>query len=867
MNLRARITTEALCRWTLLMAAGFCLLAAARADEAAAAGKSIGGAARVVSGASPDADFFETKVRPILADRCDKCHGDSKQKGGLRLDSRAALLQGGDTGPAIVPGNAEKSLLMEAVRQVGDVSMPPKSRLTEGEINSISEWIRHGAPWPASPATAAKLADSPAAPGLTEAQRKWWAFQPLQPVAPPAVNDTTQVRNPIDRFLQHGFETRRVTPLGPAAKRTLLRRATFDLIGLPPTPEEIASFVADDSPDAFDRVVERLLASPHYGEHWGRHWLDVVRYTDYLNGNNPSPQEYAEAFRYRDWVVSALNQDLPYDQFVEAQIAGDLMPGTPIAATGALAIGVYDNADSDKNKIVSDIVADQIDLVGKAFLGLTLACARCHDHKFDPISQRDYYALAGIFYSSRVLGDLGKAGLAVDFLRPALEGDGYAARYAGIDKKIKTDLAQLKKIEESAVAGSDSPPAPTPASERPATAAPASERPATATPASERPATAAPASERPATAAAAQPSGSPAAKGAEGIEQRRARLMGERETLQRQLDAMRPPTYVVAIADGGVPGSLFPGVQDVPVHMRGSYAHLGAIVPRGFPRVLAGENQPSIAHGSGRLELARWLASPGNPMTARVMVNRIWQGHFGDGLVRTTNNFGKLGDTPSNAALLDWLAAEFIQSGWSMKAMHRLVMASAAYQRAASQPGIDAGALRDKDPENRMLARFPTRRLEAEEIRDAMLSAAGALDPSLGGPATQDLKSARRSIYVATMRRNRLNFFTVFDAADPESCVEKRDVSTVAPQALFFLNSPFVHAEAAALANRVLGETNDEVGRIDRAYERLYGRPADEQERRLGLDFLDRHGGRSAVAAWTDYAHVLLCANEFLTLD
>jgi hypothetical protein len=302
------------------------------------------------------------------------------------------------------------------------------------------------------------------------------------------------------------------------------------------------------------------------------------------------------------------------------------------------------------------------------------------------------------------------------------------------------------------------------------------------------------------------------------------------------------------------------------LHIRGSYARLGAVVPRGFPRVIAGEKPPAIARGSGRLELARWLASTDNPLTARVMVNRIWQGHFGEGLVRTANNFGKLGDAPSNAALLDWLAAEFVQSGWSVKAMHRLIMASAAYQRAALHDA-DHGALIESDPENRMLARFPTRRLEAEEIRDAMLAAAGGLDPATGGPATADVRSARRSLYIATTRGNRSNFSTLFDAADPELSVERRDVSTVAPQALFFLNSPFVHAEAAALAKRLLGTADDESGRIDGAYELLYGRPADEQERQIGLDFLDRHGGHGAAEAWTDYAHALLCANEFLTLD
>jgi hypothetical protein len=657
---------------------------------------------------------------------------------------------------------------------------------------------------------------------LNKTQRQWWAFQPLQIVTPPAVRDTTFVRNPIDQFLQKEFETRDVTPLGPASKRSLLRRATFDLIGLPPTPEEIAFFIADDSADAFSRVVERLLASPHYGERWGRHWLDVARYTDYLSGYSPSPQEYSEAFRYRDWVVASLNRDLPYDQFVKAQIAADLMPGTPIAATGALAIGVYDNGDSDKNKIVSDIVADQIDFVSKAFLGLTVACARCHDHKFDAISLRDYYAMAGIFYSSRALADLGKPGFAVDFLRPTLEGPAYTARYEGIDAKLKTVLAQLKKMDEAA--------APVAGATTPAPAAGLTKKPAETS-------------------------------------QQRERLVSESATLQRQRDALPPPTYVMAIADGGVPESLFPGLQDVPIHIRGNYTQLGSRVPRGFPRMIAGKNPPSITQGSGRLELAQWLSSPDNPLTARVMVNRMWQGHFGEGLVRTTNNFGKLGEMPSNPALIDWLAREFIKSGWSMKAMHRLIMASAAYQRASWQAGSNDEALRELDPANRMLTRFPTRRLVAEEIRDAMVAASGSLDSAFAGPATANAHSYRRALYVATTRKNRSNFSTVFDAADPESCVEKRDVSTVAPQALFFLNNAFVQIQSAALAKCLLIESKEASARIDRAYLRLYGRPAEDAERQLGLDFLNQHGGPASYAAWAEYSHLLLCANEFLILD
>jgi hypothetical protein len=747
---------------------------------------------------------FEKHVRPLLSAHCIKCHGPKKQSGGLRLDSRAALLEGGESGPAVAPGKPRQSLLITAVNRVGDVKMPPRGKLSANEIEKLTRWVARGAPWPNPGKTPAFEA--------SDIQRKWWSFQPIRTARVPANKDPNWALSDLDRFILAELETRSIAPAKFADRRSLLRRVTFDLTGLPPTLEEAEAFIKDDSPDAFAKVVDRLLASPAYGERWARHWLDVVRYADYHDGNpgaRTASCEPLNAWRYRDWVVRALNGNLPFNRFIVHQIAGDLLPspnGREIYPDGLIAStfltnGAWDRGDADKEKMVSDMVEDQVDTIGKAFMGLTLGCARCHDHKFDPVTQADYYGLAGIFYSTRILKEVGTKGGEYTLQRIPLVPRAYLERrndqlawIAGVEKK----LADLDRQN------------PNPASNDPA----------------------------------------------------RLALARTRDRLRREL--LPDPPVAEAAQEGGTPSGLFPNIQDVRIHIRGSYTRLGPVVPRGMPRFLAGEKQPAINRGSGRRELANWIASKDNPLTARVIVNRVWQWHFGSGLVNTPNNFGLLAQPPSHPKLLDWLALRFMEEGWSLKKLHRRILLSATYQQS-SRVSRDQFA---RDPENRWLGRFTPRRLEAEAIRDAMLFVAGQLDRTPGGPATHDVNSFRRSLFLQTARWDRSNFAALFDAANPDASVEKRDVSTVAPQALFLINHDFVLTQAKSLANRIKRDpSKDQNPRIQRLFALLFSRPAAETEVRLAQSLLARLGKGESETAWRDLAHVLLCTNEFLYVD
>ena len=753
--------------------------------------------------------FFESKIRPLLLNHCNECHGVEKHKGGLRLDSRVGWQQGGESGPAIVPGKPDESLLLKAVRyQDSDLQMPPKKsggKLSEVEIAVLTEWIKIGAPDP-------RVAEARTGAAIQDKAKTWWAFQPLRkPSLPdPGGRDPAIPVNRIDLFVAEKLAAAGLEKAPAADRRTLLRRATFDITGLPPTPTEVTAFLSDDSSAAFSRVVDRLLESSAYGPRWARHWLDVARYADYHDADPKTRNaicEPMEAWRYRDWVVESFNRDLPFDQFIIHQIAGDLLPvpageqlyPSGLIATTFLANGVWDRGDADKEKLVSDMVDDQIDTVGKAFLGLTLGCARCHDHKFDPISNDDYYALAGIFYSSHFLESLGTKGGDITFKRAPLVPRAVAAFRDGQllqIEAVKAKLAALEKVTPKIAA--DHP----------------------------------------------------------------ERLMLEKE--RKALEAELPQPYPVAMTmqEGGTPGGLFPNIQDVPVHQRGSYTRLGTVVPRRMPAFFAGEAQPKITQGSGRRELAGWIASKENRLTARVIVNRVWQWHFGEALVRTPNNFGLMSEPPSHPALLDWLAAQFIEDGWSLKKLHRRIMLSAVYQQAS----VVSRAQVERDPENRWLARFPARRLEAEAIRDSMLFVTGKLDPALGGPSGADVAAPRRSLYIQSCRWDRSDFATLFDAANPDSSAEKRHVSTVAPQALLMLNNAFVHKQAEQFVQRLFSEVKgDETARIQAAYQILFGRPARAEELKIARQMLN--AGKDAEAAWRDLAHVLLCTNEFIYLD
>ncbi|MEE2707751.1 MAG: DUF1553 domain-containing protein [Planctomycetota bacterium] len=748
---------------------------------------------------------FEKDVLPILARSCHKCHGEKKREGKLDLRTVSAMLTGGDSGAALVRGHPERSYLLE---MIGSGEMPPKNekKLVKGEVALLQRWVRLGAP------TDERIVLPSATDLYRDEHRQHWAFRPPAGVDPPTVRQQNLVHTPIDAFVLRRLEADGLSFSPRAEPATLARRAWFDLTGLPPTPGELRKFLEDEAGDSFANLIDRLLDSPAYGQRWARHWLDIVRYADYYDADAKARQLTAEpldAWRYRDWVVDSLNRDLPFDEFIVHQIAGDLLPNPDgskvypagLIATTFLSNGVWDPHDADKEKIVSDMADDNIDTIGQAFLGLTLGCARCHDHKFDPVSTEDYYALAGIFYSSHFIEKLGTKGGAYTMNRVPLVSAADIARRQAQVKQLGEIEAQLKALDKRP---------PQPADDDP----------------------------------------------------ERQRLISRRGTLQRELSPETP--RAIAVQEGGTPGGLFPGIQDVPVHIRGSYTRLGRVIPRRLPRFFVGEPSPPIGSGSGRRELADWVASKTNPLTARVIVNRVWQWHFGEGLVRTPNNFGMRSEPPTHPGLLDWLAVRFIADGWSLKKLHRQIMLSNTYQQSGK---ILPGQL-NRDPDNRWLGRFMPRRLEAEAIRDAMLFAAGRLDSSLGGPAGDDLMILRRSLYVQTARWNRSNYASLFDAANPDASTPKRVVSTVAPQSLFLMNNEFALTQARSLAKRLLREVSrDETARIVRAYRILFGRPANSAEIEIARELLGEVDDDDPLTPWADLVHVLFCSNEFVYLD
>jgi mono/diheme cytochrome c family protein len=768
-------------------------------------------------------DFFEKRVRPLLAARCYSCHGpDSKARGGLRVDSLAGLLRGGDHGPALVPGKPEDSLLVSAVNH-GDVVKMPKNKLPPQEIADLTAWVKMGAPWPDAVARAGP-AEAAGKPLFTAAQRNFWAFRaPVRPPVP-AVRDRSWPRSPLDAFILAKLEEQGLRPAPLADKRTLIRRATFDLLGLPPSPEEVNAFLADDSPEAFARVVDRLLASPQYGERWGRHWLDVARYAD-SNGMDENLAQ-ANAYRYRDYVVNAFNRDVGYDQFIREQLAGDLLSplapggrgaggeGEPrLIATGFLALGPKMLAEDDPVKMEMDIIDEQVDMVGRVFLGLTLGCARCHDHKFDPIPTADYYALAGIFKSTKTMENFRV--VARWYERPLAskeETEAHAAHRKKIDEK-KAEIARLTKEKD----------------------------------------------------------------------QKPDELKRLRDDLAALEKSLPPLPEAMGVTEGTV--------TNLRIHLRGNHLTLGQEVPRQFPRILAGERQTPIAgKQSGRLQLAEWLTRPDHPLTARVLVNRVWHWHFGAGLVRSTDNFGTLGDRPVNQPLLDWLAVRFVEGGWSLKRLHREIMLSCTYQMSSTYDDKAAVA----DPENRLHWHWRRRRLEAEALRDAILAVSGSLDLKMGGSLFQGANRAyvpgypnstydrydfnRRSIYLPVIRSDLYSVFQAFDFADPSTSNGERAVTTVAPQALFLMNGKLVAEQTKHLAKALLARHDlDDAGRVRLVYERAFARPATERETERALAFLQRAEAtlrsekvaedEGRLRAWQSLCRVLLATSEFLYVE
>lgn len=775
--------------------------------------------------------FFETSVRPLLVEHCQKCHGEKKQWGALRLDSHEALLKGGENGPAIVPGKPEESRLIRAIRHTDDdLQMPPDEKLSDRQIAILVEWVRQGAPYPASAA------------GMKERFRdpNHWAFQPARDPAVPMTKNKTWPQTGLDHFVLARLESAGLSPAAEADRRTLIRRVTFDLTGLPPTPEEVEAFLADADEGAYSRLIERLLASPAYGERWGRHWLDVARYAD-SNGLDENVA-HGNAWRYRDYVIDAFNRDLPYDQFVVEQLAGDLLTPTDQAdrqqkliATGFLALGAKVLAEVDETKMQMDIVDEQIDTVGRALLGMTFGCARCHDHKFDPVSTADYYGLAGVFKSTRTMEHFKKVAKWHENLLPSPESEAQQAAYAA---QVEAKTTALKEATEAAET-------------------------------------------------AARAGLNADAKPPEKLEtlfpaETKAKLKQLKDELS-QLEKAAPELPSAM-------GATEAAVADVPIHVRGNHLKLGDVVPRHVPVVMRGPASPAFPPDqSGRLELANWLVDPQHPLTARVMVNRVWRWHFGKGLVRTPDNFGLLGEAPTHPELLDWLTVRFVEGGWSIKSLHRLIVLSATYRQSSQAPD----ATRQADPDNLLYGRMDLRRLEAEEVRDALLSVSGQLDRTPGGPVLKvknrgylfdhtskdltDYSSVRRSVYLPIIRNNLYDVFQLLDFPDASVPSGDRSTTVIAPQALMMLNSDFVMQAADKFAERLLADAGiDDVERARRMYRLAYGRDGTDEELAAAQSFqktleeaMPTEGRDTAarrMAAWSGLCQVVLAANELVYL-
>jgi hypothetical protein len=729
-------------------------------------------------------EFFENKIRPVLVEQCYKCHSEeaakaNKLRGGLKLDTKAGLAAGGDTGAAMTPGKPDAGTLLKSLKGDGLEQMPPKGKLPQAVIDDFAKWIADGAVDP-------RTGDTAKAVGIdTEKGKEFWSFQPPKEAA------VANGAKAIDSFIGAKWAEKGLKPVAPADKRTLIRRASYDLTGLPPSPEAIEAFVKDDSPTAFAKVIDALLASPAYGEKWARHWLDVARYAEdqaHTFGVKPKTQ----AWRYRDWVIQSLNADMPYDRFVKLQIAGDMLPDAPAdpfekyAGLGFLGLGAEYYKNTAAAQAIAEELDDRVDTLTRGFLGITVACARCHDHKFDPIPTKDYYALAGIYMGTNMT-DVP--------LAPAPEVKAYNDAQA----KLKSVEDKLKKVQNDLNAK----------------------------------------------------------KG--GFAVRAGQILAAKTLTDESAatkKAMPPAPPVAHVVSGNGAG--------MKVYIRGNPATKGEDAPKGFLQVLP--SQTPAGSNFTRLDLANAIASKDNPLTARVIVNRVWAWHFGRGIVNTPSNFGNLGDKPSHPELLDWLAVNFMKNGWSLKWLHRQIMLADVYQ-LESKP--DAGNDRI-DAANVYLWRGTRKRLEIEDWRDSLLAVSGNLDTKFGGP-TFDLRDAnakRRTVYAKVSRHELDGLLRLFDFPDANVTADKRTVTTVPQQQLFALNSAFMVSQAQAFAVRVekMGATDAE--RVAAAYRVAFGRAPAKAEVELALRFLQLPTKPDdKLTRWQQYAQVLLASNEMMYVD
>ena len=923
-----------------------------------------------------DREFFEARVRPLLVSRCQGCHGAKKQESGLRLDTKAGLTKGGDGGVVVVAGQPDASEFAKAIRREGGLKMPPDQPLPVTEIETLVEWIRRGAYWP-------EETTKPTSESLRDAAKNHWAFQPIVEPALPRIPDDAWSQSPIDRFVLAKLTDAKLAPSSRADKRTLLRRVTFDLIGLPPTTDELAEYEADESPNAFERVVDRLLASPHYGERWGRHWLDVARYADTKGYVFFEEKRFQWGWTYRDYVIRSLNSDLPFDRFVIEQLAADQLElgddKRPLTAMGFLTLG-----GRFMNNL-HDVLDDRIDVVTRGLLGLTATCARCHDHKFDPIPSADYYSLYGVFRSSV------EPTLPPEFLPPP-QSDEYSKFSAEMNARLKklkdfvsgkhTALVtsartraaeyllaaqtQMEKPPQDdfmliadtndvnpamtlrwqvRLEGAKKKPHPiwiawtafaelppeqfeTKASEvvrRLGTLArPVGELRDNAGSNDETAKSGRLTSANPLVIAAVC---EPSPKTLNEVATRYGELLkridlkwlaavkaasdanqpppaglpdAHEEEVRRVLygpDA--PPDVPLALGWGflslfpdratqgeyqklvkevetwsmttaGAPARAMVLVDDtVPfdpkVFLRGNPNRLGqAVLRQGLE--IASPDRKAFSHGSGRLELAQSIVDPRNPLTARVFVNRVWLQHFGAGLVKTPSDFGLRSDPPSHPELLDWLAANFIKSGWSIKWLHRTILMSATYQQSSR---LDASnvAHRTTDPENRLLSHMNRRRLDWEGMRDALLASSGEMNRQIGGESLNVLNGfvPRRTLYGLLDRLDVPNLLTTFDFPSPAASNPQRDETTVAPQALFLMNGDLSFEVASRLLRRTEIAHQTEMGvRLKLLFQACFQRSPDSHEEQAARDFL---GESSSAERWLSFAQSLLLTNEFVFVD
>jgi hypothetical protein len=883
-------------------------------------------------------EFFESKVRPILVQRCYECHSGQESNGGLRLDYREGLLKGGDSGPALQADEPQGSLLLRAIRyQNADLQMPPSGKLDASEIEVLETWVAQGAFDPRADLPSGS-SDKPQGMSIPDG-RNFWSMMPLKPVEVPRAVDADWCRNPIDAFVLKELDSNGLRPSPESSRREILRRVTLGLIGLVPESHEYNAFEQDTAPEAYERQVDRLLSSEQYGVRFGRHWLDVARYSD-SNGLDENIA-YGNAWRYRDYVVEAFNSDKPFDRFIEEQIAGDLLPDADRqskTATGFLVLGAKVLAEPDRDKLTMDTIDEQLDTIGKAFMGMTLGCARCHDHKFDPIKQRDYYALAAILKGTKTFGDSNFGAIkhwneisyanqqekeqlkaidaqiaekngawnklkseaigklreqvrkqAADYLAVASKltseatlnewaqvgeelklhprvlansrryldnhrqeplfakwhelaghGDHQAIRdyyqelferALGEWEKAKAADAQVKKLEDSTLEA--------------------------------------------ARVALGDVGGFLAipAKMEHALDQESLVKIHELAESARLFESAAPDeTSVMGVADKGV-------VDGLAIHIRGSYRNLGDVVPRGFPEVMVSQGATPIfsRHSSGRLELARWLANATHPLTARVIVNRVWRWHFGRGLVESTENFGVLGDRPSHPELLDYLARWFIESGWSIKELNRLILTSSTYRMSSVHP--EAQSALAIDPENRLRWHYKLERMDAEPLRDSILQVAGRLDCQLGGKSVPlrnrqfvfdhtsidhtKYDSIRRTVYLPIIRNHLYSLLEQFDFPDPTMPVGSRNTSMVSVQMLLLMNADWIIDSASLLARRSQEFSSEPSRRIDWLFETVLGRAPKEHEQRRFLDAISA-GQASGEDPWVTLAHNLLICSEFI---